>query len=250
MTLFATVFAAAVLCTLVSLSASYVFLLTDAQLRKWTPSLLAIACGVLLGDSFLHLLPEALESSNSADSILMWVLAGIVCFFILEQAVQWQQNRIELHQELSANTPLPFMNLAGDALHNSTDGVLIATSFMADTTLGIATTLAIILHEIPQEITDIAVLLRGGWSKLQAVFGNFLCALMTPVSAIGTLLLANYFSFNLAMLLAITAGGFIYIALANLMPLLLPARGQTTPLPQFGTLLIGLLSMQMLLWVE
>lgn len=250
MALFAAVFAAATLSAMVALCASYVFLMNDTGLRRWTPSLLAIACGVLLGDAFFHLLPEALESTENPEAVLSWTLVGIVAFFCLEQTVKWQHNRIEPAQSHSPTGRLPYMNLAGDALHNATDGILIATSFMADTTLGIATTIAIILHEIPQEITDIAVLIRGGWSKMQAFTGNLCCALLTPIAAMLTLTLANFISLNMALLLAVTAGGFVYIALANLMPLLLPVRSHHAPLPQFGTMLIGVLSMQLLLWVE
>lgn len=251
MILSATVFAAAMVSTLISLCAAYVFLLSDAGLSRWTPSLIAIACGVLLGDAFIHLLPEAFESANNTETILTWTLAGIVGFYTLEQIVKWLHSQTEPgKQNQESPRQLSFMNLAGDGLHNATDGILIATSFMADTRLGIATTIAIILHEIPQEITDIAVLIHGGWSKSQAFVGNFFCALLTPIAAMLTLLLGNYLDLNLAVLLAITAGGFVYIALAVLMPLLFPVKERASPIPQFGTILIGVLSMQALLWVE
>ncbi len=251
MVLYATVFAAAMLSTLISLSAAYVFLMSDSGFKRWTQSLIAIACGVLLGDAFIHLLPEAFEGAIDSKIILTWTLVGIVGFYLLEQFVKWLHNKVEPSSEnhISINR-LPFMNLAGDGLHNTTDGILIATSFMADTRLGVATTIAIVLHEVPQEITDIAVLIRGGWSKAQAFWGNFFCALLTPLSAMLTLVLAGHISLNLSVLLAVTAGGFIYIALAVLMPLLIPAKEQSPPIPQFGTILIGVLSMQMLLWVE
>lgn len=245
-----TVLAAAMLCALVSLCAAYVFLLSDRGLKRWTSGLMAIACGVLLGDAFLHLLPEAIESAGSPDTVFTWTLIGIVGFYLIEQLVKWQHSQIDPGQEHSLSERLPLMNLAAGALHNATDGILIATSFMVDTTLGVATTIAIVLHEIPQEITDIAVLMRGGWSKMQAFMGNFYCALMTPITALLTVVLASFISFNMPMLLAITAGGFIYIALANIMPLLLPARERFALVPQFCTLLIGVLSMQLLLWVE
>ncbi|MCY4263941.1 MAG: ZIP family metal transporter [Gammaproteobacteria bacterium] len=250
MVLSVSIFAAALVCTLISLCAAYVFMVSDATFKHWTPSLIAIACGVLLGDAFLHLLPEALESAYGTESILTWTLVGIVIFFTLEQMVKRQYSRIDATACQSSAKRLPIMNLSGDALHNTTDGILIATSFMADTTMGIATTVAILLHEIPQEITDIAVLVRGGWSKSQAFACNLVCALLTPISAILTLVMASYISFDLAPLLAITAGGFVYIALANLMPELVPVREHAFPIPQFGTVLIGVLSMQMLLWVE
>ncbi len=248
--MFTTVITAAILSSLVSLSASYVFLLSENGIRRWTPSLLAVACGVLLGDAFFHLMPEAFEISENSEAALGGMLLGIVIFFCFEQFVKSRQHQRELEEGKSLARRLPYMNLAGDALHNATDGVLIATSFMADTKLGIATTLAIVLHEIPQELTDIALLIRGGWSKSKAFQANFYCALIAPLAAIGTLIFDRYAEVNLGLLLSITAGGFVYIALANLMPMLLPARGNTASIPQFGTVLIGLLSMQMLLWVE
>ena len=250
MILTGTIFVAALLSTLTSLCAAYVFMVSDTTLKHWTPSLVAVACGVLLGDAFLHLLPEAFETAPNQETILSWTLVGIVVFFSLEQIVKWQHNRIELEPSQQSARRLPYMNLSGDALHNITDGILIATSFMADTTLGIVTTLAILLHEIPQEITDIAVLIRGGWSKTRAFGSNFVCALLTPLAAMLTVFLASFISLDLSPLLAITAGGFIYIALACLMPELVPAKNNAFPMPQFGTVLIGVFSMQMLLWVE
>jgi len=250
MVLTVTVFAAAMLSALVSLSAAYVFVLTETRLKRWTPSLVTVACGVLLGDAFFHLLPEALGSADRPDVILTWTLVGIVGFYTLEQALKTLHSHGDQSPSLSPTQRLPFMNLAGDALHNGTDGVLIATSFMADTTLGIATTIAVVLHEIPQEITDIAVLMRGGWSKSKAFISNFACALLTPLAAMLTLILGNSMKFNLALLLAITAGGFVYIALAKLMPLVVPVMGRSAPIAQFATMLIGVLSMQILVWIE
>ena len=142
------------------------------------------------------------------------------------------------------------MNLFGDGIHNFVDGILIASSFLVDPALGIATTLAIVLHEIPQEVSDISVLIQGGYHKRRAVFLNFLCATLCIIGAVATFLVSQLMELGLAAMLAFTAGGFIYIAASDLVPLL-RSRELKVGLPmQFTATIVGILSMQSILWYE
>ena len=170
---------ASLLVAIVSLLCAVFLFISDERLKIWMPRLIAVAVGVLLGDAFLHLLPDAMELSNaSTSSVGLSILVGILTFFLIETILQWQHDHNIQHQTENANSPKSFatMNLLGDGVHNFVDGVLIASSFLVDPSLGLVTTVAIVLHEIPQEISDIAILIQGGYGKKQAVMLNFLCA--------------------------------------------------------------------------
>ena len=117
---------------------------------------------------------DALKTSESARSVSLWTLVGILCFYIIEQFLHWRHNHSIEMPAAGAGKPATFakMNLLGDGIHNFVDGILIAGSFLVDPMLGVATTFAIVMHEIPQEISDIAVLIHGGHEKKQAVKAN------------------------------------------------------------------------------
>ena len=140
---------------LVSLIGALVFYVSESRLKRWMPLLIAVAVGVLLGDAFLHLIPDAMEMAQSSESkVALWVLIGIISFVFLESCLQWRHDHaITTARENQAEiASFAKMNLFGDGAHNFVDGVLIASSFLADPALGVATTVAIVLHEIPQEI--------------------------------------------------------------------------------------------------
>jgi len=251
MTVFGTL-AGATVVVLVAFVSLFVFYIQDSTLRRWMPRLIAVAVGVLLGDAFLHLLPDALDSGASASVVLMSTLGGILCFYLIEHVLHWQHDHsLEGLPGVDAG-PRSFarMNLLGDGIHNFVDGILIAGSFLTDPVLGVATTIAIVVHEIPQEISDIAVLVHGGYSKRRAVFLNVLCATACIAGAIATLLLSQLMELSLGALLAFTAGGFIYIATTDLMPLLRQASARLTLPVQAAATFVGVLSMQAILWLE
>jgi len=188
--------------------------LKKEKLKKLLLFLVSFAAGGLLGDAFIHLLPEAIEESGFNLAVSLAVLIGLLVFFVLEKFISWRHCHIPTAKEHPH--PLVFMNLVGDGLHNFMDGMIIAASFLVSTSLGMATTLAIIFHEIPQEIGDFGVLLHGGFSKTKALVFNFLSALMAVAGAILVLTLGiNNFS---RLLIPFTAGGFIYIAASDLIP--------------------------------
>lgn len=244
--------AASLVVVLVAASSAFVLYIKDSTLKKWMPRLIALAVGVLLGDVFLHLLPDAMERSESARSVLLWTLTGILCFYVIEQFLHWRHDHSIEMPTADAGKPATFtkMNLLGDGIHNFVDGILIAGSFLVDPMLGAATTFAIVMHEIPQEISDIAVLIHGGHEKKQAVMLNVLCASTCIAGAMLTLLVAQVITLNLSALLAITAGGFIYIATTDLIPLL-QQPGMKLALPiQITATATGVISMQAIVWLE
>jgi zinc and cadmium transporter len=208
------------------------------MLQKLLLFLVSFATGGLLGGAFLHLLPEAVAQLGVGWNFSLMTLAGILAFFILEKFIFWRH----CHVPTSKTHPHPvvFMNLIGDGFHNLLDGVMIAASFMIDFSLGIATTLAVLVHEIPQEIGDFSVLLYGGFSKLKALFFNFASGLVAVFGAILTLALGVRFTNLVPLLIPFTAGGFIYIASSDLIPELKKETQISKSLLQLLGLLLGI----------
>jgi zinc and cadmium transporter len=209
---------AAFLVMLVSLSGSILFLLPQTRLQRVLPLILSLAVGVLLANAFLHLLPDALQHQSSHRVLFGWVLAGLLGFYFLERSLQHSHPQLSSASISAASYGK--VNLIADGIHNFIDGVLIAGSFLVDPLLGVTTTVAILIHEIPQEIADVAVLLHAGFSRKKALLYNFLSAGACVLGAVATLAVSHWLSPNLSILLAITAGAFIYLASADLMPLL------------------------------
>lgn len=191
-----------------------VFFTNDKKLPNILLFLISFSAGALLGDAFIHLLPEAMDSG--INHVPIAVISGILAFFVLEKFVQWRH----CHQPTSKEHPHPLatMNLVGDAFHNFLDGVIIATSYVVSIPLGIATTVAVLLHEIPQEIGDFGVLVYAGYSKKKALLMNFIISLTALLGGIVGLLLSKSITSFSGIMIAFTAGGFIYIATADLIP--------------------------------
>ncbi len=236
--------AAAVLVALVSLSGAAVLWVRESILRAIVPLLVAMAVGVLLGDAFLHLIPEAAEQLGSVALVGVFTMAGFVIFFAIEKGVRWQhRHEIYTPNSTSVIAPMARMNLVGDAVHNFLDGVLIASSFSVDPVIGWATTAAIIMHEIPQELGDIGALLCGGYKPKRALLLNFMCALTAIFGVVASLLLGQVLENLHIYMLPIAAGGFIYIAASDFLPAL--HRGETlrASIAQVGLVSLGMLLM-------
>lgn len=213
--------AAGMAVSLVSLSGAFTLWIAPPRLRRLVPLLVSLAVGVLLGDAFLHLIPEAASQLGSLTETCLFVLLGILLFFSIEKVVRGHHRHEVFDPTLSpAPQASARMNLIGDAIHNFTDGVLIAGSFAADPLLGLATTLAILVHEIPQEIGDVGALIQGGYAPRRALVLNFFCALTVIAGALATLVAGYWMEGLLPYLLPIAAGGFIYIAAADFIPTL------------------------------
>ena len=174
-------------------------------------ALVGFASGSLIGGAFIHLLPESLEETG--QTMFYYVIVGIVFFFIMEKFLYWRH----CHEEKCPVHTFAYLNLIGDGIHNFIDGTLIAASFILSYDLGVATTLAVIFHEIPQEIGDFGVLIYGGFTKRKALAYNFISALTAIAGALITYYLA-YVQGIEQFLVPFAAGGFIYIATTDLMP--------------------------------
>ena len=201
--------------SIISLIGVLTLAIKDSTLNKILLYFVSFSAGALLGDAFIHLLPETIKDAGFTVQISSAILFGIVFSFIVEKAVQWRH----CHLPVSEQHPHSFayMNLFGDGVHNFIDGLIIAASYIASVPIGIATTLAVIFHEIPQEIGDFGVLLHGGFGKRKALFMNFLTALSAVAGAIVALFIGSVEGVH-PYLLAFAAGGFIYIAATDLIP--------------------------------
>ena len=145
-----------------------------SRLKKILIYLVSFSAGALFGDAFIHLLPEIVEEAGFEFIISLYTLTGIAVFFVLEKVVQWHHYLLPHTKEQSH--PFAIMNLVGDGVHNFIDGLIIGASYLAGIPVGIATTIAVIFHEIPQEVGDFGVLLHGGFKIKKAVLFNFLTA--------------------------------------------------------------------------
>lgn len=205
------------LVSLISLIGVITLSFKTKRLQTFLIYLISLSAGTLLGDAFIHLLPEVTESSDFTLSISLTILLGIIIFFILEKIIHWQHCHGNVLEKSHVH-PFAYTNLVGDALHNFIDGIIIAASYIISPPVGIATTLAVILHEIPQEIGDFAVLLHGGFSKSKALAVNFLSACFAILGAVITLWFSGLIENLETILVPLAIGGFIYIASADLIP--------------------------------
>ncbi len=179
--------------------------------------LVSFAVGSLLGGAFVHLIPETIaKTGNLSIFTAIHISFGILIFFSLEKFVRWRHcHNIDCDEH---STHLVPMNLFGDALHNFIDGLIIGTSYLVGIPVGIATTLAVAFHELPQEIGDFGVLLQGGLSKRKALLFNYLTALTALIGGILAVMIGPRVFMFVDALIPITAGGFIYIACSDLIP--------------------------------
>lgn len=215
------------------------------NLQKITLFLVSFAVGALLGDAFIHLIPESFANFPSATSSIL-LLSGILIFFTLEKILRWHHcHEVDCHQE---EKHIITLNLIGDSVHNFIDGALIAASFQISNFVGLTTTLAVILHEIPQEIGDFGIFIHHGVPLKKTVFYNFISALTAVFGALLISLLNYDFS---SYLIPVTAGGFIYLALTDLTPELHRHDPKISiALIQLISIILGLSLMFCLLFLE
>ncbi|MEM1563465.1 MAG: ZIP family metal transporter [Candidatus Bathyarchaeia archaeon] len=209
--------------------------LKENKLKRLTMILVGFASGTLIGGAFLHLLPESLTSGNDATTVFWYVIVGIVSFFALEKFLYWRH----CHEKECPTHTFVYLNLVGDGIHNFIDGMVIAATFMRSLGLGFATTLAVIFHEVPQEIGDFGVLVYGGLSTKKALTYNFVSAVTAILGALATYFLAYLRSIE-ALLVPFAAGGFIYIAATDLMPELHKKPHAGESIVQLFVILLGI----------
>ena len=184
-------------------------------LDRYLILIISFAAGALLGDAFLHLLPEIAEGAAGFDvTASLGLLTGVIAFFVLEKGLHWHHSHVP-HEEVLH--PVAVSSLVGDALHNFVDGAIVAASFIVDPALGVATAIAVALHEIPQELGDFGILVHAGMKPRRALLLNFLTGLSAILGAILTLLFAETVELE-RYLIPFTAGAFVYIASTDLIP--------------------------------
>lgn len=208
------ILASTTLVSLISLVGIFTLSIKENLLYKILFCLIGFSAGALIGGAFLHILPECLEN-NKSTTVFSYLILGIIIFFLMERYLHWRHCHEEGACKIHAFT---YLNLVGDGFHNFIDGMVIAASFMVSLKLGLVTTLAIILHEIPQELGDFAVLVYGGFSKKKALLLNFASALMAVIGAVTGYFIADIIGNFTNFILPFTAGGFIYIATSDLIP--------------------------------
>lgn len=239
---------AVVAVSLISLIGIMFLVLKTEKLKKILIYFISFSAGALLADAFIHLLPEAVEEYGFGLNISLYILAGIAFSFIIEKFIHWNHCHLPITKD--HKHPFAIMNLVGDAIHNFIDGMIIAASFFISPAVGIATTIAVLLHEIPQEIADFGVLVHGGFTKAKALMFNLLTGLTAVLGAILVLLL-GYLNEGLVMFLVpFTVGTFIYIAATDLIPELHKEVKLSVSIPQLIFFLIGIGIMMLLLLLE
>jgi zinc and cadmium transporter len=209
--------------------------LNDKILDKLLFTLVAFASGALLGAAFLDLLPESFALGS--EEAFVFVLLGMMLFFVIEKFLRWRhchEGKCDIHA-------FTYLNLIGDGIHNWIDGMVIAATFITSIELGVVTTIAVVAHEIPQEIGDFGILVYGGFKKTKALFYNFISALTAVLGAIFTYYLIQYTEYLAVLLLPLAAGGFIYIAATDLLPELHKREKMRESVIQFIFLLLGIL---------
>jgi len=198
---------------------SLVGILTLMLKKGWLPKiiliLVALSSGALLGGAFLHLLPEAINELGAGLDVFLYLLLGFCLFFILEQFLHWRHDHGAGNQTVK---PFSYLILISDGVHNFIDGLVIAASFLVSFPAGVAATLAVGLHEIPQELGDFGVLIHGGMSRQKALAFNFASALTAVLGGVLGYFTSQYTQFSVVYLLPFAAGHFIYIAAADLIP--------------------------------
>ena len=234
--------------SLISLIGIFTLSIKVEVLKRVLIYMVSFATGALFGGAFLHLLPEAVGVGGFGLEISLYVLAGILSSFIIEKFIHWRH----CHHPTTDDHPHPFaiMNLVGDGIHNFIDGIIIGASYLVDIHVGIATTIAVVLHEVPQEIGDFGILLHGGFTKTKALMLNFATALTAVVGVVVALLLSSYVEDVTAFLIPFAAGNFIYIAGSDLIPELQKQTCFGKSFLQLLALVFGILVMVGLTFLE
>ena len=190
--------------------------INERTLKQLIFVMVSLAVGSLFGDAFIHLLPQSFAQSPEKMHASLAILGGIFAFFILEKFLLWRHEHV-LESDHPIH-PVGYMNLLADGLHNFIDGAIIGASYLVSVHIGIATTLAVVFHEIPHELGNFFILLYAGFTKTKALFFNFLSALFAILGTISALLIGARVEQFAALMLPLAAGGFIYIAGSDLVP--------------------------------
>lgn len=236
--------------SLISLVGVFTISIKEELIKKYIFLFVSLAVGALLGDAFIHLIPEGFEKIADPAVFSFLIILGIIIFFVIEKYLHWHHH-YESEDLGETVHPVGKMILFSDGVHNFIDGLIIGGSYMVSVELGIATTIAVALHEIPQEIGDFGVLLHSGLTRARALWLNFASAL-TAVLGVVVVILAREISAEISVwLVPFAAGGFIYIAMSDLIPELHKKSGKKShTILQLLMIGVGVVSMLLLLGLE
>lgn len=237
-----------IIISLISLIGVFTLSLKESVFKKYIFLSVSLAVGALLGDAFIHLIPESFENISNPTLVALLIIGGVMVFFVIEKFLHWHH-----HAEEETNDsihPTGRMALVSDGLHNFIDGLIIGASYLVSIEVGIATTIAVMLHEIPQEIGDFGILIHSGYTRMKALWLNFLSGLMAVAGVLVALALSSTGETISLWLVPIAAGGFIYIALSDLIPELHKTKNIRHSLAQLIAVFLGILAMILLLAVE
>lgn len=238
-----------ILVSVISLVGVLALVFQKGKLNSLLFVLVSFSVGALFGDAFIHLLPESFEVTEPLTASLL-VIAGIIMFFVLEKYIRWHHCHLEEKECHEHNHHVGTMNIVGDGVHNFIDGILIGASYLVSVPLGVATTTAIILHEIPSEIGEFGVLLHSGYTVKRALFFNFLSSAIAILGTVFTLFIGTRVESFANLLIPVAAGGFIYVAGSDLIPELHNEIKIKNSLVQLIAIGLGVLVMALLLMIE
>lgn len=228
------------LVSILSLGGIIALSLRERLLDKMLLLLMSFSAGAILGSALFDLLPEALEIVE-ISFVFSYLALGFIVFFFLERFIYWYHGHGHPHDEVVGSVKnYVYLNLIGDGIHNLIDGMIITTSFLLNFQLGIATTLAVIFHELPQEIGDFGILVFGGLSKRRALLFNFLTALTAFIGIYLAAFLIEIEGFA-GILISLSAGGFIYLSASELLPEIKKEKEFNKSVGQFVAFIFGIL---------
>lgn len=253
-------FGSVALVSLVSLIGAATLAFKTPIIERGMFIMISLAVGALFGDALIHLIPEAFENIADPTRASLYILAGIVGFFILEKFLLWHHHHgvedghgddVEMRDASSRRIkPLGYLILLSDGVHNFIDGIIIGASYLISVEVGIATTVAIIVHEIPHEFSDFALLIHSGFSRVRALALNFVSALLAVAGTAVVFLAQNAHESFIPIAAAVAAGGFLYIAGSDLVPELHKHVRPQHAFLQLVAILVGIGLMLALLLIE
>lgn len=223
-----------------------ILVIYDKQSKKLIKTVIALAAGALLGATFFGIIPELFsshhnESGFSISTLSLIILGAIIFFFLIEKYFHWHHCQCDDPHHQHKKKPLGYINLVGDGLHNFVDGILIATSFMINPSLGVVTTVVIALHEIPQEIADFGILIYSGFSRVKALWWNFVSAMTAVIGGVLAYFLGTTIETVIPIFLSVAAGAFLYLSMSDIIPELHHETDQKQVALQAVWLIVGVL---------
>jgi len=239
-----TVLFATIIVSIFSLTGILALSMRDETLHKILFFLIAFSAGTILGAALFDLLPEAVEHIEG-PSAFVYIAVGFVAFYFLERFIYWYHGHghhtdFEEHRAEQYTKGFAYLNVLGDGIHNFLDGMIIAVSFNAGFSVGLATTIAVIFHELPQEIGDYGILIYAGFNKTKALLLNFSAALAVVVGGIFGIFFLGIVESLSGTLIAFSAGAFLYLSASELIPELKEEEDFWKSLAQFLIFLLGL----------